>query len=298
MGEKTSIILTALGGPESLDEVGPFMTAFMKRPPPPPVLAAVQERYALIGGKSPLVEIVKGQASALEKELGREFSVYPGFRHSNPSIAESFKTACEDGTKNIVAISLSPYETEVTTGTYKKAFEEMALPAGCRLRFVSSFHDNPLFIDAWCEAIAPALRGAETGSTAVVFTGHSIPLRYIESGDPYKSQVEETVRLITDRINIMNWFIGWQSKGARASEPWIEPEVESILMTIAESGVKSIVEVPVGFTCDHLETLYDIDIVHKSFAEKLGLSFYRVPSLNTNQLFIRALADIARGASA
>jgi len=295
MNEKTSVILTALGGPESLDEVGPFMAAFMKKPPSPPVLAAVQERYALIGGKSPLVEIVKDQSKALEREFGPGHKVFPGFMYSNPSIAESCKTALSDGAEKIIAISLSPYETAVTTGIYKKAFEAIDLPAGC-LTFIPSFHNNPFFIQAWQDLLGATLIGTNAGSTAVIFTSHSIPTRYIESGDPYRAQIEETVTVLADRLGLLNWFIAWQSKGARATEPWLEPDVESIIYKIAESGARSIVEVPIGFTGDHLETLYDIDIVHKNFAEKWGLSFMRVPSLNANPLFIRALADIVHKA--
>ena len=297
MTKKTSVILTALGGPSSLDEVGLFMTAFMGRPVPPQVLASAQDRYRLIGGKSPLVDIVNSQAAALEKELGPGYGVYAGFRHSNPTIADACATATADGAEKIIAISLSPFETTVTTGSYKKALEASGLPSD-RVIFVPSFHDNPLFIQAWDKAISPSLTETDPGSTAIIFTSHSIPVRYLDSGDPYKIQVEETVRLITERVHMKNRFIAWQSKGAKAIEPWLEPDVESVILKLAESGMRTVVMVPVGFTCDHLETLYDIDIVHKNFAQKLGLSFKRVPSLNTNPLFVRALAEIARKAGA
>jgi ferrochelatase len=294
--EKTSIILTALGGPLSIAEVGPFMNAFMARPFPPQVLASIQERYRLIGGKSPLVDIVKSQAAALEKELGPGHSVYAGFRHSNPTIGDACSSAISDGALKIIALSLSPFETSVTTGSYKKALDESEIPVGS-LTFVPSFHDNPFFIKSWQESVAACLSGTG-GPTAVIFTSHSIPLRSIESGDPYKKQIEETVGLIAARAGLTRWSIAWQSRGARAAEPWLEPDVETVMSHLAESGVKKIVEAPVGFTCDHLETLYDIDIVHKSFAEKLGLEFRRVPSLNVNPLFIRALADVVRRAGA
>jgi ferrochelatase len=256
------------------------------------MVESVKERYALIGGKSPLVDIVTAQAAALARELGPAVRVYAGFRHSVPSIAESYARAVSEGAQRIIAISLSPYETEVTTGSYKKVFEALAIPER-QLHFVASFHDNPLFIRAWQEnigAVVPA-GGAET---ALLFTSHSIPLRCIDSGDPYKSQVEESVALVTKGLPGAKWIIGWQSRGARATEPWIGPDVESVLDTMAASGIKNVVEVPIGFTGDHLETLYDIDIVHKKHAEALGLLFKRVPSLNTYPPFIRALADIVK----
>ena len=130
----------------------------------------------------------------------------------------------------------------------------------------------------------------------VVFTSHSIPVRYIAAGDPYKHQVEETVKLVVDGLNITLWRIAWQSKGARATEPWIEPQVEPTLDKIAHDGYKHVLEVPIGFTCDHMETLYDIDIVHREHAARLGIQFYRAESLNTSPLFIKALADIVKKA--
>jgi ferrochelatase len=294
----TAIILIALGGPRSLDEVGPFMSAFMGRPAPPAVVSAIVERYKLIGGKSPLPEIVKAQAAALEKELGSGFRVYKGFRYSTPTVAESFDQAIRDGAQRVVALSLSPFSAEVTTGAYKNACEGLG-SGETRPRFIASWHDNPFFIQAWQEHVFHGLKRFWTGKqrhVVVVFTSHSIPVRYIAAGDPYKRQVEETVRLVVDKLGIKNWRIAWQSKGARATEPWIEPEVEPTLDAIAREGFKEVLEVPIGFTCDHMETLYDIDVVHRAHANNLGLTFERAASLNTSPIFIKALADIVKKA--
>ncbi len=294
MSNHIAIILIALGGPRSLDEVGPFMTAFMGRPAPPPVVAAIVDRYKLIGGKSPLPEMVAIQARALEKELGGNYRVYEGFRYSTPTVAESFGRAITDGARRVIALSMSPFATEVTTGAYKSACEGLGSGETCPL-FIASWHNNPLFIQAWQEQVFRGLKRFPTGQQeqlVVIFTSHSIPVRYITAGDPYQHQVEETVRLVVDKLDIRNWRVAWQSKGARATEPWIQPEVEPTLDQIAREGYKAVLEVPIGFTCDHMETLYDIDIVHRAHAEKLGLNFERVASLNTSPLFIKALADI------
>ena len=298
MSTNTAIILIALGGPRSLDEVGPFMAAFMGRPAPPAVVSAIVERYKQIGGKSPLPELVKAQALALEKELGAGFRVYEGFRYSTPTVAESFDQAIKDGARRVVALSMSPFSTEVTTGAYKSACEGLGSGETCP-RFIASWHDNPLFIQAWQEQVFHGLKRFWTGQqrhVVVVFTSHSIPVRYIAAGDPYQQQVEETVRLVVDKLDIKNWRIAWQSKGARATEPWIEPEVEPTLDTIARDGFKEVLEVPIGFTCDHMETLYDIDVVHRAHANKLGLTFERAASLNTSPIFIKALADVVKKA--
>ncbi len=294
----TAVILIALGGPRSLDEVGPFMTSFMGRPAPPPVVAAVIERYKLIGGKSPLPELVKAQADALEQELGPSYRVYEGFRYSNPTVAASFERAVKAGADHVIALSLSPFATEVTTGAYRSACEGLGNGETCP-EFIASWHDNPFFIEAWKERVHLGLKRFWTGRqkhVVVIFTSHSIPVRYIKAGDPYQRQVEETVKLVVDSLDIRNWRIAWQSKGARATEPWLEPEVEPTLEKVAREGYSDVLEVPIGFTCDHMETLYDIDIVHRAHAKKLRLNFERAESLNTSPLFIRALADVVRKA--
>ena len=292
----TAIILIALGGPQSLDEVGPFMTAFMGRPAPPPVVSAIVDRYKLIGGKSPLPDLVRAQAYALKRELHSGFRVYEGFRYSTPSIAEAYEKAVANGADRVIGLPLSPFATEVTTGLYRGAFEALG-DGHIRKIFVPSWHDNPLFIDAWEERVFLGLkrfRETQRRYTVVIFTSHSIPTRYIAAGDPYQRQIEETVQRIVERLKITLWRVAWQSKGARATEPWLEPEVESTLDAIAQEGYKSVLEVPIGFICENMETLYDIDIVHRAHAKKLGIEFERVDTLNTSPAFIRALADIVR----
>ena len=294
----TAIILIDLGGPKNLDDVGPFMTAFIGRPAPPPVVAAVIERYKLIGGKSPLPELVKAQAKSLAKELGSRFRVYEGFRYSPPTISESYERAVRDGATRVIGLSLSPFETEVTTGTYRSAFEPLG-DGTIRKTFIPSWHDNARFIDAWEERVFDGLKRFRPGQrkfAVVIFTSHSIPARYIAAGDPYQQQIEETIKSIVERLNIPLWRMAWQSKGARATEPWLEPEVEPTLDKIKQEGYEAVLEVPVGFTCDNMETLYDIDIVHRSHAKKLGIEFERAGSLNTSKLFIKALADVAKKA--
>jgi len=274
------------------------MAAFMGRPAPPPVVTAVIERYKLIGGKSPLPELVKAQADALEKELGSEYRAYEGFRYSSPTVAEAFERAIKQGARRVIALSMSPFATEVTTGAYKSACDALGSGETCPL-FIPSWHDNPLFIESWAEKIRSGLaRFPETQRDSIVniFTSHSIPIRYIVAGDPYQKQVEECVQLVVEKTGIKNWRVAWQSKGSRASEPWIGPEVEPTMDKIAGEGYKNVLEIPIGFTCDHMETLYDIDIAHRAHAKKLGIEFGRAESLNTSPLFIKALADVVTSA--
>ncbi len=296
---KTAVILIALGGPRSLDEVAPFMSAFMGRPAPEPVVRAITDRYKLIGGRSPLPEIVAEQAQALEKELGPGFRVYEGFRYSSPQIDMSMRRAVNEGADRVIGLSMSPYETQATTGLYRSGFDA-AMIDGVSKTFIPSWHDNPLFIEAWQERVFHGLkRYRETlrRHAAVIFTSHSIPVRYIQNGDPYRRQIEETAKAIAYKMALSRWYVAWQSKGARATEPWLEPDAEAVLnMIAAEKKSEFVLEVPLGFTCDHMETLYDIEIVHRKHATDLGLIFERAESLNTSPIFIKALADIVKKA--
>jgi ferrochelatase len=266
----------------------------------PPLVDAITGRYKLIGGRSPLPQLVHEQARALGRELGQGFRTFEAFRYTPPLIEESIARAISEGADRIIGLSMSPYETEATTGLYRRAFNAAA-DGGVRKTFIPSWHDHPLFIRAWEERIFHGLkRYRETlrRTAAVIFTSHSIPLRYIEAGDPYRSQIEEAAQAIATRMALPRWYIAWQSKGARTTEPWIEPEVETIIdMIAAEKKSTFVLEVPLGFTCDHMETLYDINIVHRQHAESLGLIFERAESLNTSPLLIKALADIVRKAA-
>jgi protoporphyrin/coproporphyrin ferrochelatase len=297
MSDKIAVILIALGGPRSLDEVGPFMASFMGRPAPQPVVDAIVERYKLIGGKSPLPELVREQAHWLERELDKDFRVYEGFRFSSPTIETAYELALKGGATRVIGLSMSPFETQVTTGSYRDAFDASGT-GGIRKTFIPNWHDNPLFLEAWQERIFHGLkryRETQRRHAAVIFTCHSIPEKYILAGDPYRDQIEETASRIAHKMSLPRWYIAWQSKGARATEPWIGPEVETILDLIAqEKKGDCVLEVPFGFTCDHMETMYDIDIVHRAYATKLGLAFERAESLNTSSLFIKALADVVK----
>ena len=274
----TAIILIALGGPRSLDEVGPFMTAFMGRPAPPPVVSAIVDRYKLIGGKSPLPEMVKLQASALEKELGNNYRVYEGFRYSKPTVSESFDRAIADGARRVIALSMSPFATEVTTGAYKSACEGLGSGETCPL-FIASWHNNPLFIQAWQEQVFRGLtailgqnsRSRSSSSLPVTASRCGTSLRVIPTSIRSKKQCDLSWTSSASGTGVLPGRARVRGQPNRGSNPRWSPH----WTLIARDGFKAVLEVPIGFTCDHMETLYDIDIVHRAHAEKLGLNFER-----------------------
>jgi ferrochelatase len=286
---KTGVILVTLGGPRSLEEIPEFIKHFIGRELPPPAMKAVIERYRLIGGFSPLARITEEQAKALGEALGKEYLCVPAFRHSRPFIEEVLEGMAASGPARILVLLLSPFYTSVTTGNYidvaKDYLEKHPHPVP--VDFIHSWYQEPLFIESWVEKI----RSDSFDEQAFyLFSAHSLPMKF--SGEPYRQQIQETAALVASRAGIRNHALGWQSIPSHVPEPWITPTVEEKIDAIAAAGFKGIIQVPIGFTADHIETLYDIDITHRQYALEKGLSFRRISSLNAGAPFIKALKEV------
>ncbi len=286
---KTGIILLTLGGPRHLEEIPEFIKRFTGRDLPAPVLKAITERYRLIGGFSPLAGITEAQAAKLQALLGAGYLCRPAFRYSPPFIEEAIESMAAAGVGRLLFLLLSPFYTSVTTGNYieraKASLEKTAL--SIPVRFIHSWYRAPLFLDSWVEKINNESFAAEA---YYLFSAHSLPLKYAE--EPYRKQIEETVAMVARRAGLRNYALGWQSIPAGVPEPWLTPTVEEIIDGIAAAGFRSVVQVPIGFTADHIETLYDIDITHRQYALKKGLAFRRLSSLNDGPTFMAALKEI------
>jgi ferrochelatase len=286
---KTGVILVTLGGPRSLEEIPEFIKHFIGRELPPSAMKAIIERYRLIGGFSPLARITEEQAAALGEALGEDYLCVPAFRHSRPFIEDVLETTAALGPTRIIVLLLSPYYTSVTTGNYidvaKKHIEKRSLPVP--VDFIHSWYQEPLFIESWVEQVR---RDSFDEQAFYLFSAHSLPMKF--SAEPYRRQIEETVALVASRAGIQNHALGWQSIPNNMQEPWITPTVEEKIEAIAAAGFKRIIQVPIGFTADHIETLYDIDIIHRQCAVEKGLSFRRIASLNAGAPFINALKKV------
>lgn len=286
---KTCVLLVNFGGPRNLQEVGPFLRNMTGKEASAPVLEALIERYRAIGGGSPLAAITEEQARLLSEQTDGRFTITSAFRYSQPTIEEAIDECCSAGAERIVFFIMSPFYTSKTAGSAIKASKEYAeqLPVKPRTVFIHSWYREPLFLQAWRNRI----RG-EAGDKKgfYLFAAHSLPQSL--SNEPYKGQVEETVRsLALDLALTDNYALGWQSVPPGTKEPWIEPSVESLIDRVSGKA-QHLIEIPVGFVSDHLETLYDMDITHRHYAESRGLSFLRVSSLNTDPLYIDALKSI------
>ncbi|MDI6728732.1 MAG: ferrochelatase [Thermodesulfovibrionales bacterium] len=308
------IILLNMGGPDSLDAVKPFLRnlfsdrdiiklgpSFLQKPIASLIirkrLESVIEAYSLIGGKSPLLDITNAQAKALEESLNgsqfmvhgsRSFRVYVGMRYWHPFIEEAVDHAIRDGISRILALSLYPHYSITTTGSSVKKFEEVIKKYHVDYFSVTSWFNHPLYINALVENIQKGIKTFDK-KPVVLFSAHSLPKKFIDKGDPYVDEIKGTIDAVLRKIDI-EWCLSYQSKTGPVK--WLKPTTEEMLHELAKKGVKDLLVVPISFVSDHIETLYEIDMLYKDMALGLGINLKRMESLNTSPKFIEALSDI------
>jgi ferrochelatase len=294
-----ALLLLAFGGPRSLDEVEPFLTRlFRGRKPSPEQLEKVKERYRLIGGSSPLHEITWGQAKVLEKKLNHKdyaFKSYVGMRYGLPFIEQTLKEILRDGIREVIAIPMAPFRSRASTGAYIEEVNRVQknLGEGMEISFIEGWHLHPLFLEAVREKVREGLMefpSEERKRVHLIFTAHSLPKTIIEN-DPYVNDFEASVKGVLGKMEPLPWHIAFQSKGG-GPEEWVGPDVESILKELSQDKVREVLIVPIGFVSDHIEVLYDIDILYREKAESMGMVLKRTPSLNFSERFIEALSSI------
>ena len=292
------VLLMAFGGPNSAEEVEPFLQKVLGPGVPDQRLHDVRERYRLIGGRSPLLEITLRQARRLENRLkGKDtrFKVYVGMRYWHPFIADSLGEILKDGIHRVVALSLTPYQSKMSTEPYVLELQRaMAASKGkLEISVVKVWHTHPLFLQALAEKLQEVLIQFPIEvhhRVHVIFSAHSLPKKAI-TGDSYVEQIETTIRGIMRITGSLPWRLAFQSGGGNRGE-WLDPEVSTVLRELVEKGHREVLIAPVGFVGDNVETLYDIDILYKQQAESMGMSFRRSPCPNDSDTFIEALCSI------
>ena len=299
---KTAVILLAHGAPLRIQDIPRYLKNIRGGTnSSTEVIQEVARRYKQIGGRSPLLDITTAQAEALEKYLNQgedAFKVYVGMRTWSPTIQDAVNQAVNDGAERIVALCLAPQYSRWSTERYQKAFVDAMGVWQSRkpgVRFITSWPNQPLLIDAFVERYRAAdvdLKAKGKKNIHTIFTVHSIPADSVaEFGDPYVEEYGKTLQGILQQADIPDWHQAYQSQGM-IPVPWLEPSVEETLDKIAEAGGQTALVVPVGFVCDHIEILYDIDIAFKEYAAGRGIELYRTESLNISPLFIEALAGV------
>ena len=290
---KDAVLLIAHGSPERVEDIPEFLQNISRgRPMAESVVCEVQHRYSLIGS-SPLTRITRQQADGVARELG--ILAYVGMRNWRPFIADTLQQMTADGVERAVAICLAPHNSRTSVGLYKQVL--LGSEAPFPIDFVEEWHDHPLLIDAFSEKLRTGWAQACTkhgSQIPVLFTAHSVPQRTIAEGDPYEAQTRETAALVAARVpEIGAWRFAFQSQGMSGGE-WLGPTVEDTITSLRDAGHSGVFVQPIGFVCDHVEILFDVDILFRDFAGQRGMDLYRAESLNDSPMFIRAVADLAR----
>jgi ferrochelatase len=311
---KAAVLLLAHGTPETVDQIPEYLRNVVSgRPLPQHVIDEIQHRYGLIG-RSPLTELTLEHAALVESELaasGHAVKVYVGMRNWKPYIPDVVRQMRADGVEEAAVLCLAPQNSRTSVGLYERAVRAEA--GTLRIDFTKGWADHPLLAEAFAERLraAQAKLTAETGAPVpVLFTAHSVPTRTVEpqaaseggprmwpageGPDPYAADARHTAELVAARVpEIQRWWFAFQSQGASGG-PWIGPSVESTLDSIAADDIKTVLLQPIGFLCDHVEILYDVDIAFREYAAKLGIRLERPESLNASPILARAVADLAR----
>ncbi|HEY7789293.1 MAG TPA: ferrochelatase [Vicinamibacterales bacterium] len=288
---RTVVLLMAHGTPDALDEMEAYLTRVRGgRTPSPELVVEMRHNYTAVGGRSPLTDISRAQVASLQVRLGSQAEVRLGMRTWHPFIAEALSDIRAENTNRVIGIPLAPQYSTFSVQKYVDA-ATAALPAGLPFTCVRSYHDHPLLVMAFAQRLAEArvrLTPAELESEDVIFTAHSIPARAAEAGDPYADEVAATARRVAAEVGVTGYHLAYQSAG-RTPEPWLGPDLASVIRDRAAAGVKRLLVAPIGFVSDHVEILFDLDVQAAGQAQALGVALRRTESLNTLPCFIDLL---------
>ena len=317
------VLLLNLGGPDSLESVRPFLfnlfsdRDIIKLPVPSFLqrglawtIAALRSKkvigyYRMIGGSSPILDITRVQAEALERFLNSElqtlnselkYRVYFGMRYSQPFIKDVVKKIIDDAIKKVIVLPLFPHYSQATTGSSFKEVRRALKVFGVegsvfKVTYIERWYDHPKYLTALSEKIEEGLDKFDNPEKVkVIFSAHSLPKSFIDKGDPYLRHLNETISDVVTRIRPISWHLSFQSRSGPVK--WLEPSTDVIINKLAEEGCKKILIVPISFVSDHLETLYEIDILYRKMAEEMGVVLKRAESLNASPKFIDALGEI------
>ncbi len=292
------ILIMAYGGPNNLDEVEPYLLDVRGyRPTAPAIVHEVRERYKSIGGRSPILERTQAQADALERALntnGQHFKPFVGMRHWHPYIKDTLSTMQAVGLNRAIGLVMAPHYSRLSIGAYYKKIEEAQTPI--EIARIDHWHLLPGYLDALADRVRSALQKFPIDAraqTPIIFTAHSLPQRILEWHDPYPEELQATVEAVLQRLGPHPHAFAFQS-AAISNEPWLGPDAGSIIERLAREGHKHVLLAPIGFVVEHVEILYDIDVVYQQQARALGIHLERIDMLNAASAMINGLAELLR----
>ena len=297
-GAPLAVLVMAYGGPDTIDDVEPYLQDIRGgRPTKPQLVEEIRARYARIGGRSPILEHTRAQAAAIGRTLGSRYRVHVGMRHWHPYIRDAVADIKRAGHRRLIGVVMAPHDSSMSIGAYEKKLLEAAGP-DLETTLVRTWWANPHFLGAVAARITRALqRFPRPQDVQVVFTAHSLPERIRESGDPYPEELSASATAVAQRLGLDGWRFAYQSAGA-TPEPWLGPDVRDLMRDVATHGKNALLVVPIGFVCDHVEILYDIDVECQALAQRLGMRLERTDSLNDDPGLVTAVAEVIRAAAA
>ena len=292
------LLVMAYGGPGSLDEVEPYLLDVRgHRPTSPEIIDEVRERYRQIGGRSPILERTRDQAQALEAALnarGGRFAAFVGMRHWRPFIGDTLAEMSAAGIEKAVGLVMAPHYSRLSIEAYFAKVGESG--SGVEIAPIQRWNLLPGYLDALAGRVRAALErfpAKVRGRVPVIFTAHSLPERILEWDDPYPDELKATVAELAQRLDSNPSEFAFQS-AAISSDPWLGPDAGEVIRRLASEGHKNVLVAPVGFVSEHVEVLYDVDIVYKRQAASLGMRLERIEMLNTSPQMIGGLAELVR----
>lgn len=298
-----AVLLIAFGGPERMEDVRPFLANVTKgRPIPPQRLEEVVHHYKLFNGTSPLTVITRRQGQALQEllqQIGTPLPVYIGMRNWHPYLAETLTQMAQDGIMRALGVILSAQQSEAGWGRYQENVAEARAQISERapvVEYAPGWHDHPLFIEVVADLAETAfmqIPAQRRAATPLVFTAHSVPVA-LPSTPLYVRQIEEGARLVAEQLGHKHWMVAYQSRSGDPRMPWLEPDINAVLQKLAADGVQDVVVSPIGFVCDHIEVLYDLDTEARRVALQNHLNMVRAGTVNDHPTFIRMLAEVVQ----
>jgi ferrochelatase len=296
-----AVLLIAFGGPERPEDVRPFLQLVTAgRPVSPGRLEEVARHYERIGGRSPLGALTRRQAEGLRAALagaGRARPVHVGMRNWHPFLHETLAAMKDADIRRVCGIILSSLQTEASWSRYLDdvavAREKVGADAP-EIVFAPPWGDHPRFIEAMADRTRAALEAmtpARRAEARLVFTAHSVPVS-MAAGSPYTAQLETAARRIAAALGRDRWSVAYQSRSGSPREPWLEPDIADLIRALSTEGARDVVVVPVGFVCDHVEVLYDLDVEARAVAAAGGVTYHRACAVNDHPAFVAMLADL------
>jgi protoporphyrin/coproporphyrin ferrochelatase len=296
-----AVLLVAFGGPTASAEIRPFLdiVARGRRIPPERLERVAQQYERMPGGRSPLRELTEAQAEGLRATLtarGRPLPVYVGMRNWHPFLPDTLATMAARGHRQALAIILSAFRTEASWDRYVRdvTAARQRTPGAPEVIFAPPWFEHPRFVAAVADGIASTLAAmpvAERATAPLVFTAHSVPIA-MASASPYVADFGTAARAVAGRLGRTRWWLAYQSRSGSPSDPWLDPDITDVVAALAREGARHVVVSPIGFVCDHVEVLYDLDIEARRAAASLGVELHRAPAVNAHPEFVAMLAEL------